>query len=91
MLTVQKKDLKILKDYEKGIVFQRNLNVFKDKEMVYRALTISHHLPKVLHDRNILNGGCNLVSYSDALLYAQGCMDEKMKEDYAVYFDSCKQ
>ena len=70
---------------------EKNLNDFKDKEMVYRILTVLHHLPKALHGRNILNESCNLVSYSDALLYAQGCMDEKMKEDYAVYFDSCKQ
>ena len=40
-----------------------------------------------MHGKNILNDGCNLVSYNDALLYAQGCMNEGMKEVYREYFD----
>ena len=39
-----------------------------------------------MHGKNILNDGCNLVSYNDALLYAQGCMNEGMKEVYREYF-----
>lgn len=66
---------------------QTNLDVSKDKEAVYRTLTVLRNLPKAMHGRNILNENCNLISYSDALLYAQGCMDEKMKEKYKEYFD----
>ena len=61
---------------------QTALEVSKDKEAVYRMLTVLHNLPKAMHGRNILNEQCNLISYNDALLYAQGCMDEKMKEKY---------
>ena len=61
------------------------LDVLKDKEAVYRMLTALHNLPKALHGRNLLNEHCNLISYNDALLYAQGCMDEKMKEKYKEY------
>lgn len=66
---------------------QKNLEIYKDKEKVYRILTILHNLPKAMHGRNILNSSCNLVSYSEALLYAQGCMDERMKAEYGEYFD----
>ena len=59
----------------------------KDKEKVYHILVILHNLPKAMHGKNILNDGCNLVSYNDALLYAQGCMNEGMKEVYREYFD----
>lgn len=66
---------------------QINLDIYKDKEKVYRILTILHNLPKAMHGQNILNENCNLVSYEDALLYAQWSMDEKMKEEYKKYFD----
>lgn len=66
---------------------QRELDMCKDKEMVYHILTILHNLPKAMHGRNILNESCNLISYSDALLYAQECMDEKMKKEYGEYFN----
>lgn len=66
---------------------QTNLDVYKNKEKVYRILTILHNLPKSMHGRNILNENCNLISYDDALLYAQGYMDEKMKQEYREYFD----
>lgn len=65
---------------------QKNLDVYKDKEKVYRILVILHNLTKAMHGRNILNDCCNLVSYNDALLCAQGCMDERMKEEYKEYF-----
>lgn len=64
---------------------QTALDVSKDKEAVYRILTVLHNLPKAMHGRNILNEHCNLISYNDALLYAQGYMDEKMKEKYKDY------
>lgn len=60
---------------------QINLDIYKDKEKVYRILTILHNLPKAMHGQNILNENCNLVSYDDALLYAQWSMDEKMKKE----------
>lgn len=66
---------------------QTNLHVYKDKEAVYHILTVFHNLPKAMHGRNVLNENCNLISYSDALLYAKGYMDEKMKEEYKEYFD----
>lgn len=66
---------------------QINLDIYKDKEKVYRVLTILHNLPKAMHGQNILNENCNLVSYEDALLYAQWSMDEKMKQEYKKYFD----
>lgn len=66
---------------------QINLDIYKDKEKVYRILTILHNLPKAMHGQNILNENCNLVSYEDALLYAQWSMDEKMKQEYKKYFD----
>lgn len=66
---------------------QKNLNVYKDKERVYLILVILHNLPKAMHGRNILNNSCNLLSYSDVLLYTQGYMDKRMKEEYREYFD----
>lgn len=45
-----------------------------------------HNLPKAMHGSNILNENCNLVSFNDALVYAKGCMDEKMKQEYREYF-----
>lgn len=65
---------------------QTALNVSKDKEVVYRMLTVLHNLPKAMHGRNILSEHCDLISCNDALLYAQGCMDEKMKEKYKEHF-----
>jgi hypothetical protein len=65
---------------------QTALNVSKDKEVVYRMLTVLHNLPKAMHGQNILSEHCDLISCNDALLYAQGCMDEKMKEKYKEYF-----
>lgn len=64
---------------------QTTLDASKDKEAVYHMLTVMHNLPKAMYGRNILNEHCNLISYSDALLYTQGCMDEKMKERYKEY------
>jgi len=65
---------------------QKNLEVYKNKEMVYHILVILHNLPKSMHGKNILNENCNMVSCNDALLYAQRCMNEKMKEAYREYF-----
>lgn len=66
---------------------QKNIEFFKDKERAYRILTILHNLPKAMHGCNILNERYKTISYSDALLYAQECMDEKMREEYSKYFD----
>lgn len=66
---------------------QKNIEEYKDKEMVYRILVVLHNLPKSMHGQNILNGSCNVISYNDALIYAQGYMDERMKEKYNKYFD----
>lgn len=64
-----------------------NLDVYKDKEAFYHVLTVFHNLPKAMHGQNLLNENCNLITYSDALLYAKGCMNENMKEKYKEYFD----
>lgn len=66
---------------------QKSLDVYKDKDKVYRILTILHNLPKSMHGRNVLNENCYILSCDDALLHAQGCMDEKMKQEYKKYFD----
>lgn len=66
---------------------QKNIDDYKDKEMVYRILVVLHNLPKAMHGRNILNDSCNLVSYKDAMMYAQGYMDGRMKEEYNKYFN----
>lgn len=66
---------------------QENLDYHKDKEMVYRILVVLHNLPKSMHGRNILNDSCHLISCNDAIRYAQGCMNERMKEKYKKYFD----
>ena len=66
---------------------QKYLDVSKDKEKVYKILMILHNLPKALHGHKILNESGDSISYNDALLYAQGYMDEKMKEEYGKYFD----
>lgn len=69
------------------IDLQKNLDVYKDKEMVYQILVILHNLPKTMHGENVLNNSCNLVTYNDALLYAKGCMNERMREVYREYFE----
>lgn len=66
---------------------QNNIDNYKDKEMSYRILAALHNLPKSMHGRNILNDSRNLISYSDAIRYAQGYMDEGMKEKYKKYLD----
>lgn len=65
---------------------QNNLEYHKDKEMVYRILAVLHNLPRSMHGRNILNYSCKLISCNDAIIYAQWCMDERMKEKYKKYF-----
>lgn len=70
---------------------QTNLDVYKNKEKAYHILTILHNLPKAMHGSNILNENCNLVSYSDALVYAKKCMDEKMEQEYKEYFERSKE
>lgn len=65
---------------------QTNLDIYRDKEKAYLILTIMHNLPKAMHGSNVLNENCNLVSYNDALVYAKGCMDEKMEQEYKEYF-----
>jgi len=66
---------------------QKNIDDYKDKEMVYRILRVLHNLPKSMHGRNIINESCNLISYKDAIMYAQWCMDDRMKETYAAYLE----
>lgn len=66
---------------------QKNIDDYKDKEMVYRILVVLHNLPKSMHGQNILNESCNLISCNDAMVYAQGYMNESMREKYKKYFD----
>lgn len=70
----------------KIVRYAKNLDVHKDKEMVYRILAVLYNLPKAMHGCNILNNGSNLISYKDALSYAKGYMDEKMEKEYQSYF-----
>jgi hypothetical protein len=65
---------------------QKKLDIDKDKEKVYHLLVVLHNLPKSMHGPNVLNDSCNLVSYGDALLYAQRNMDATMKEKYDGHF-----
>lgn len=64
---------------------QINVHDYKDKEMTYRILGVLHNLPKSMHGRNALNGNSDAISCNDALSYAQGYMDAKMKEKYNQY------
>lgn len=66
---------------------QKNLYVYKAKKEVYDILRILHNIPKVMHGNNILNQNSHIVSYRNALLYAQRCMDEKRRKEYEKYFN----
>lgn len=84
----QDEELKIYNLMEHLLLdLQKNIDDYKDKEMAYRILRVLHNLPKSMHGPNCLNDSCNLISYSDALIYAQGCMDDRMKKEYEEYFD----
>lgn len=65
---------------------QKKLYVKKGKKEVYDILRILHNIPKAMHGKNILNKNSHIVSYEDALLYAQRCMDEKRRKEYEKYF-----
>lgn len=71
--------LKLLNDAEK------NLRYFKGKAMVHRILCILHNFPKVMHGNNILSRNCHPISYQNAWTYAQGYMNDKMREEYGKY------
>ena len=64
---------------------ERNLEGRGGKDAVYRLLSILHNLPKAMHGKNILNPNFSPISYQDALRYAEGYMDEKMKKEYERY------
>lgn len=66
---------------------QEKLYVQKDKKEVYDILRILHNIPRAMHRRIILNDVRNIVSYKNALLYAQRCMDERRRKKYEKYFD----
>lgn len=66
----------ILKDTRNALQDNRG------KELVYRMLTVLHNLPKAMYGCNRLNEQQHPISYKDALNYAQGCMDDEMKEKY---------
>lgn len=61
------------------------LDEYRDKEMVYRILVVLHNLPRAMCGKNVLNPYGRLLSYRDALQYAKGCMDDRMKEKYRRY------
>lgn len=50
-----------------------------DISYYYHILIILHNLPKAMYGSNLLNENCNSVSYNDALIFANGSMDEKTK------------
>lgn len=64
---------------------QKQLDVYKNKEMVYQILRVLHNLPKAMHGKNILNDNPTLVSYEEALNRAKSCMNEEMKKIYEQY------
>jgi len=63
-----------------------NLEDLRGKEKVYCLLAILHNLPRAMHGKNILNSNNNLISYNDALRYAENYMISNMKEEYSGYF-----
>lgn len=63
---------------------QEILYVQKDKEEVYNILRILHNIPRPMHRRVEAR---RIVSYENALLYAQRCMDEKRRKKYEKYFN----
>lgn len=62
-----------------------DINFYGGKENVYRMLAILHNLPKAMHGQNVLNEKGNVISYTDALNYAKGCMNERMQERYETF------
>lgn len=73
--------LRLLSDAEKCLAD------FNGKEMLYRILAILHNFPKVMHGNNILNRNGRPISYQSAWNYAQGYMNDKMREEYSKYLD----
>ncbi|MDE7418188.1 MAG: hypothetical protein K2N44_18105 [Lachnospiraceae bacterium] len=64
---------------------EKYLEIFMGKKMVYRILAILHNFPKVMHGNNILNRNCRSISCQNAWTYAQGYMNDKMREEYSKY------
>ena len=64
---------------------EKYLDNFTGKKMVYRILAILHNFSKVMHGNNILNGNCRPISFQNAWTYAQGYMNDKMREEYSKY------
>lgn len=71
--------LRLLSDAEKCLAD------FKGKERAYRLLAILHNFPRVMHGSNLLNRNCHPISFQNAWTYAQGYMNDKMKEEYSIY------
>lgn len=81
-----KEEIKICGFMERLLVdMQRYLDDYKNKKMVYRIMEVLHNLPKAMHGQNILNNSCNLISYTDALSYAKGYMNDSMKKEYEKF------
>lgn len=83
-----KNEIKIY-NFIKKILYdlQKNLDTDKDKERFFHLLTVLHNLPKSMHGQTVLNANCNLITCEEAIIYAQGCMDERMKKEYKEFFD----
>ena len=62
-----------------------SIDEYNDKEMVYRILIVLHNLPRAMYGKNVLNPNAISISYHTALMYAEGCMDDKMKKEYEKY------
>ena len=71
--------LRLLTDLEKY------LDQFKGKAMVFRILAVLHNFPKVMHGKTALNKNCRSISYKTAWSYAQGYMNDEMREEYSGY------
>ncbi len=59
---------------------------YGNKERFYRILRVLHNLPRALHGRNAFHVDFKAISYWEAMSYAKGCMNKKMKEDYGEFY-----
>lgn len=61
------------------------VNRYNGKAMLHRLLCMLHNFPKVMHGSNILNENCCPIPYKDACAYAQGYMNDRLRETYGAF------
>lgn len=63
------------------------LTCLNGKEEFFQLLAILHNFPKAMHGKNVLCNHPNLVSYKDALQYAENCLcTQTLRERYGKLF-----